>query len=262
MEVIHITVAGAAGRMGNAVITEITKSPGFEVAGLYERSGHDSIGREIAGVTISDSVEKAARTADVIVDFTSPEATLANARYCSGTGKAMVVGTTGFSPGQKKEMIQAAEKFPCVIAPNMSIGINLLEQMVSFASQKLGEDFEIEVMEIHHSAKMDAPSGTALALARAAAAARNENLEKVASYGRKGNGTARGKNEIGIQSVRGGDTPGDHTVFFLGKGERVEISHRAHGREIFATGAVRAAKWVCGKPSGVYGMKEVLELRN
>ncbi len=262
MEVVHISVAGAAGRMGGAIIAEIAKSPGLEIAGLYERDGHDCVGREIAGVTVSGSVEEASRTADVIVDFTSPEATLANARYCSGAGKAIVIGTTGFAPAQKEELERAAERFPCVIAPNMSIGVNLLEQMVSVASQKLGEDFEIEIMEIHHSAKTDAPSGTALALAEAAAEARNENLGEVTSYGRKKTGKARRKNEIGIQSVRGGDTPGDHTVFFLGNGERVELSHRAHGREIFAAGAVRAARWIYGKPAGVYGMKEVLGLRS
>ncbi len=260
MEVIRISIAGAAGRMGKAVIDEAAKTPGIEVAGLYEKTGHESVGKHIRGVTISDGIEKASRPADVIVDFTSPEATLSHARYCSGTGKAMVIGTTGFTAAQKDELMDTADSFPCVVAPNMSIGINLLESMISIASQKLGGDFDIEVLEMHHREKADSPSGTALALARAAAEARKETLESVAVYGRKGTDNKRGKNEIGIQSVRGGDTPGEHTVFFVGNGERLEFSHRARNRDIFAAGAVRAAKWVHGKPAGIYGMKEVLGL--
>ncbi len=260
MKIIRISIAGAAGRMGKAVIAETVKNPDIELVGLYERAGHDSVGEQVGGVRISDSIEKASRSADVIVDFTSPEATLSHARYCSGTGKAMVIGTTGFTTSQRDELIDMAASFPCVVAPNMSIGVNLLEQIVSTASRKLGEDFDIEVVETHHRAKEDCPSGTALTLARTAAEARNETLEEVAIYNRKGSNNKRGKNEIGIQSVRGGDTPGDHTVFFLGRGERVELSHRAHTREIFAAGAARAVRWVHGKPAGIYGMKEVLGL--
>lgn len=246
--------------MGKAVTAETGKAPDIEIAGLYERAGHGSVGERVGKVAISDSIEKASRAADVVVDFTSPEATLFHARYCSGTGKAMVTGTTGFTAAQKDELMDLAASFPCVAAPNMSIGVNLLEQAVSFASRKLGEGFDIEVFDIHHAAKADSPSGTALALARAAAGARKESLESVAVYGRKGASNARGKNEIGIQCARGGDTPGEHTVFFLGNGERLEFSHRAYNREIFAAGAVRAIRWVHGKPAGVYGMKEVLGL--
>lgn len=260
MKTVNISVAGAAGRMGKAVIAEAGKAPDIQITGLYEKPGHASVGEKIGNLTVSQSIEKASRTADVIVDFTSPQATLSHARYCSGTGKAMVIGTTGFTASQKEELTETAESFPCLIAANMSIGVNLLEQLVSVASQKTEDGFDIEIVEVHHSAKADSPSGTALALARAAAEARNETLESVAVYGGKGTRNGRGKNEIGIQSVRGGDAFGDHTVLFLGNGERLELSHRAHNREIFAAGALKAARWICSKPAGIYGMKEVFGL--
>ncbi len=260
MEIIKISVAGAAGRMGGAVISETAKAPDIEITGLYERKGHDRIGGKIGGKKISDSIEEASEKADVIVDFTSPQATLSHARYCAETGKALVVGTTGFTTEEKNELAETAKSFPCVLSPNMSIGVNLLERIVSLASKKLGDDFDIEVLEAHHSAKIDSPSGTALALARTAAEARNLTLENSAIYSRRENTAPRKKSEIGIQSIRGGDMPGDHTVFFLGNGERLEFSHRARNREIFATGALRAARWIYGKPAGIYGMKEVLGL--
>ncbi|QMU56070.1 MAG: 4-hydroxy-tetrahydrodipicolinate reductase [Candidatus Mycalebacterium zealandia] len=260
MKTIQISIAGAAGRMGSSIISEAAKTRDIKIAGLYEKTGHALVGREVAGVEVCGNIKKASESADVIVDFTSPEATVSHARWCAKTGKAMIIGTTGFSSKQRKEIERAAKSFPCVIAPNMSIGINLLESVVAEAARKLGTDFDIEVVEAHHSAKTDAPSGTALALARAAAGARGKTLEKTAVCAREGTDNKRGKNEIGIQSIRGGDTPGDHTVFFLGRGERVEFSHKAHGREIFAAGAIKAVRWVGSKPAGIYEMKEVLGL--
>ena len=246
--------------MGSAVIEQAEKARDIRIAGLYEKAGHPLVGSEVAGVRVGGDIKKASESADVIVDFTSPEATLSHARWCLKTGKAMVVGTTGFSAAQRKRIERAAKSFPCVIAPNMSVGVSLLESAVAGAARKLGDGFDIEVVEAHHSAKTDAPSGTALALARAAAEARGKTLEKTGVYSREGTGKKRGKNEIGVQSVRGGDTPGDHTVLFLGRGERLEFSHRAHGREIFAAGALKAARWVRGRRAGVYGMREVLGL--
>ncbi|WP_462137950.1 4-hydroxy-tetrahydrodipicolinate reductase [Candidatus Mycalebacterium sp.] len=260
MKTIQISIAGAGGRMGSAIISETAKTRDIKIAGLYEKAGHVLVGRKVAGVEVFKNIRKASESADVIVDFTSPEAALSHARWCAKTGKAMVMGTTGFSPKQRKEIERTAKSFPCVIAPNMSVGINLLESIVADATRKLGADFDIEVVETHHSAKTDAPSGTALALARAAAEAMGKTLEKTAVCAREGTNNKRGKNEIGIQSIRGGDTPGDHTVLFLGRGERVEFSHKAHGREIFAVGAIKAVRWICGKPAGIYGMKEVLGL--
>lgn len=246
--------------MGSAIISEAAKTRDIRVSGLYEKAGHSLVGQKIAGVEVHGDIKKASESADTVVDFTSPEATLSHARWCAKTGKAMVIGTTGFSTKQSREIERLAKSFPCVLAPNMSVGINLLESVVADASHKLGADFDIEIVETHHSAKTDAPSGTALALARAAAEARGTTLEKTAVFSREGTNGRRGKNEIGIQSIRGGDTPGDHAVLFLGRGERLEFSHKAHGREILAAGAIRAVKWICGKPAGIYGMKEVLEL--
>ncbi|MGI9558357.1 MAG: 4-hydroxy-tetrahydrodipicolinate reductase [Thermodesulfobacteriota bacterium] len=260
MAAVKISVAGAGGRMGGAVISEAVRTDGVEIAGLFEMAGHKAAGTEIEGVRVSESVADASAQANVVVDFTSPRATLANARYCAGAGRAMVIGTTGFTPAQREELEELSGGFACVMAPNMSIGVNVLERLVSDAAAKLGDGFDIEVLEIHHAGKADAPSGTALALARAAAAAGGRSLESAAVCSREGTGLARGEKEIGIQSLRGGAVAGDHTVFFLSGGERLELSHRASDRGIFAAGAIRAAKWVCGKPAGMYGMKEVLGL--
>ena len=243
--------------MGFSIAAEASAADGVEITGLFEASGHPSVGKAFMGVTVCDSVAEASGNADVVVDFTSPEAALEGARYCSREGKAMVIGTTGFTDGQMRKIKSLVGSFPCVMAPNMSVGVNLVEKLVSLASEKLS-GFDIEIFEMHHAQKVDSPSGTALALAQAAADARRLDLENCSVYSR--GETVRKKDEIGIQSVRGGTVVGEHTVLFIGNGERVEITHRAESRNIFAAGAVRAARWVCGKPPGLYGMSEVLEL--
>ena len=226
--------------MGAAIAAEAGRTEGVEIAGLFERPRHEAVGGKIAGVTVSEGVGEASAGADVVVDFTAPGATVECARWCAAGGKAMVIGTTGFTPAQIKEIEGLAGSLACVMAPNMSVGVNLIEELARLASEKL-EGFDTAIVETHHAAKKDAPSGTAIALARAVADARD------------------GK-EPATLSVRGGTAAGDHTVMFLGNGERVEISHRAESRDIFAAGAVKAAVWVCGKPPGIYGMREVLGL--
>ena len=225
--------------MGAAIAAEAQETKGVEITGLFESPKHGAVGGKIAGVPVSGGVKDASAGADVIVDFTAPEATIECARWCAAEGKAMVVGTTGFTPAQVREMESLAGSFACVMAPNMSVGVNLLEELARLAAEKL-EGFDTAIVETHHAAKKDAPSGTAAALARAVAAG--------------------GGKEPDTLSVRGGTAAGDHTVMFLGGGERVLLSHVAEDRKIFASGAVKAAVWVCGKPPGIYGMREVLGL--
>lgn len=235
---VKISIAGAAGRLGSAIAAEAQKAEGVEIAGLFESPRHGAVGGTVAGITVAGDIAEASAGADVVVDFTTPEASIECARWCAENGKALVVGTTGFSPGQEKEVKKLAAELPCVMAPNMSAGVNLLMELAHLAAETL-EGFDAAVVETHHAAKKDAPSGTALALARAVSG-------------------ARGGEEIDTVAVRGGTAAGDHTVMFLGGGERVLLSHVAENKNIFAAGAVKAAVWVCGKPPGIYGMREVL----
>jgi 4-hydroxy-tetrahydrodipicolinate reductase len=217
-----------------------------------------AIGR--IGIPIGETVEKLIRDSDVVLEFTSPAATVEHAALAADLGTAMVIGTTGLSPRQGDEVRQAARRIPIVWAPNMSLGVNVLLSVVEEVAKRLGPDWDVEVMEMHHRGKVDAPSGTALALGRAAAAGRGVEFEQVEQRARDGITGPRRAGDIGFAALRGGDTTGDHHVIFAGAGERLELVHRATTRAIYAKGAVRAALWVVGRPPGVYGLKEVLGL--
>lgn len=264
--VIKVAVVGVCGRMGMSVASLAGADGDIEIVGVTEVEGHVSIGSAIGdfiegagpGVSVSDSIEEAAGAADVIIDFTVPEATLAHAEYSVRNEKSMVIGTTGFAPEQREELLRLLERIPCVFSPNMSVGVNILFEISRQVAFHLGDSYDAEILETHHRGKIDSPSGTAIALAEAVASGLGSELGDVARYERHGRIGAREKGEIGIQTLRGGDVVGDHTVMFLGDGERVELTHKATTRENFSAGALRAAKWIPGKPPGVYAMRDVL----
>lgn len=266
---INISITGAAGRMGKAIIQAIHENSGVTLSGALEREdspdlGHDAgelagIGR--CGVKITDSHEKAFKKADVIIDFTMPEATMRTLEDAVPMKKAIVIGTTGFSHVQRDTIKELSARSAIVMSPNMSVGVNLLLKLVADASRVLGQDYDIEIVEAHHKHKKDAPSGTAVRIAEVIAATINADLEKAAVYGRKGIIGERKPGEIGMLSVRAGDIVGDHTVMFATAGERVELTHKASSRQTFAVGAVKAALWVAGKPGGLYDMQDVLGLK-
>ncbi|MER3446314.1 MAG: 4-hydroxy-tetrahydrodipicolinate reductase [Candidatus Dadabacteria bacterium] len=263
---IKTAITGVAGRMGGRILSLLREEEGIKIIGATERGGHPIIGKDAGvyaggdqiGVLISDRIEEAAFDADVIVDFTTPGATLVNAEYASKTGRAMVIGTTGFSEYEKKKLESLAKGFPCVISPNMSIGVNVMFEVARKLAQSLGDGFDIEIIEAHHRFKADAPSGTALRLGEVVAEALGRDFREVARFERYGWIGERKGDEIGIQTIRGGDIVGEHTLIFCGIGERLELTHRALNRDNFARGAIRALKWVVGKPSGIYTMKDVL----
>jgi 4-hydroxy-tetrahydrodipicolinate reductase len=266
---IKVAVTGAAGRMGGRIITLVTEADGLEVAGAVEMAGHDKLGDDagyVAGcgdldIAITDSLEQALANADVLIDFTWPEVTLANAEVCARLGKAIVVGTTGLNPQQRQVIARVAESVPVVFAPNMSIGVNVCFKLLRDMAKTLGEGFDIEIVELHHNKKKDAPSGTAVRMGEIVAEALDRDYNQVANYHREGMCGERSQQEIGMQTVRGGDIIGEHTVYFIGMGERIELTHRAMNRDMFARGALRAAGWLAGKDAGLYDMQDVLGLR-
>lgn len=266
---IKIAVAGAAGRMGNRISALSKEYPEIKLIGAFERKGHILIGKDIGtivgigeiGVNLTDSLEKIIDAADVIIDFTSPESTKANIKIASKHKKSMVIGTTGLSKEDITEIGSLAKNIPCVLASNMSTGVNLLLKVLKDVSRVLGDEYDIEIIEAHHRLKKDAPSGTALMMAKAIADAVNRNLDEVAVYARKGITGERTKKEIGIQTIRAGDIVGDHTVIFGGLGERIEITHKASSRDTFARGALKAASWIANKQAGLYDMQDVLGLK-
>jgi len=256
----RIVVTGIAGRMGREIAHAIHESAEARfVAGTVRKGGNAVELAEKLDLPVDDSLEAALdRGADAVIDFTTPEATLAHARICAARGTALVVGTTGLAPEQKAELAAHAQKIPLVFAPNMSVGVNLLFNLAALAARTLGDAYDVEIVEAHHKHKKDAPSGTALRLAEVVAEALGRDLDQVANYGRHGNIGARPATEIGIQTVRGGDVVGEHTLYFLGEGERIELTHRASSRGAFARGAVRAAIWAAGRAPGLYDMQDVL----
>ena len=213
------------------------------------------------GIAIGSDVAAAVGAADVLVDFTRPEGTLAHLAACRAAKRAMVIGTTGFDAGALAQVRAAAREIAIVMAPNMSVGVNVALKLVETAARALGPDYDVEVLEVHHRLKVDAPSGTALKLGEVAAAARGTTLEKSGVFARHGTTGERKPGAIGFSVVRGGDVVGDHTVFFAGPGERIEITHRSSSRATYAQGAMRAAKFVAGKPPGLYDMQDVLGFR-
>ena len=266
---IKIAVTGAAGRMGGKIITAVKETEGLELGGAVERAGHGLIGQDAgssagcghAGVKIVDSLEAALADSDLLIDFTFPEVTLKNLEVCARLGKSVVIGSTGFTPAQRAEVAVFAAKIPVVLAPNMSIGVNLCFKVLKDVAATLGGDFDMEIVELHHNKKKDSPSGTAVRMGEIIAEAVGRDYNQVANYHRQGMCGERTKEEIGMQTVRGGDIVGEHTVYFIGMGERIEISHRALSRDMFARGAVRAAGWLGDKPAGLYDMQDVLGLK-
>jgi len=261
-------VVGCGGRMGRMLVAEIAATEGCSVAGGSEAPGSGYVNQDIGelagigriGIPIGETVEKLMRDSDVVLEFTSPAATAEHAELAADLGTAMVIGTTGLSAEQGERVREAARHIPIVWAPNMSLGVNVLLSIVEEVAKRLGPDWDVEIIEMHHRGKVDAPSGTALALGHAVAAGRGVALEAVEQRGRDGITGPRRTGDIGFAALRGGDTTGDHHVVFAGAGERLELTHRATTRAIYAKGAVRAARWVVGRPPGVYGLKEMLGL--
>jgi 4-hydroxy-tetrahydrodipicolinate reductase len=266
---IKAIVTGAAGRMGSRIINVLSSSEGIALGGAAEKKGHALLGQDAGGpagiaatnIRIVDDLAAALTAGDVLIDFTSPETSLHHIKACADMGKAIVIGSTGFSKDQLGQVAAFVTKIPCVLSPNMSIGVNLCFKILDEIARTIGEEYDMEIVEAHHRMKKDAPSGTAVKMAQVIAQAVNRNLEEVGVYARKGMIGERSKKEIGIQTLRAGDIVGEHTVMFAGKGERLEITHRAHSRDTFAAGAVRAAKWVVGKKPGLYDMQDVLGLK-
>jgi 4-hydroxy-tetrahydrodipicolinate reductase len=263
---VKVGVVGCAGRMGQMLLRMLINAPGIVVVGGTERRGSIALGQDIGalagadplGISVGDDPSLLFDTSDVVVDFTNPTATVQHAQMAARTGCALVIGTTGFDGDQLNSLYRAAQRAPIVLAANMSLGINLLQQVVEEVARILDPDWDIEIVEMHHRAKIDAPSGTALALGEAAARGRGQQLRRISRRSRDGQVGPRVKGEIGFAALRGGDVVGDHTVIFAADGERVEITHRAASREIFARGAVKSVLWAAGKKPGLYSMRDVL----
>jgi len=266
---VKISVAGAAGRMGSRIAALSKEYEGLSLSGAFERKGHKDIGKDVGtiagigetGVKIADSLESIIDSVDLVISFTTVEASLEHLKIASSRGKAIVIGTTGFTKNDLREVAELTKKIPCVMASNMSTGVNLLLRVLQDIARVLGEGYDIEIIEAHHRMKKDAPSGTALKMAQVIADSLNRNLDDVAVYARKGIIGERKPQEIGIQTIRAGDIVGEHTVIFGGLGERIEVTHKASSRDTFARGALRAALWVTGKPAGLYDMQDVLGLK-
>ena len=267
----RVIVAGAAGRMGQRIIHMVQNHPDLELSGAFEAPGNPAIGKDAGaisglgstGIAITAGLESVIARGDVIIDFTFHAATVEFARLAAAHGKAMVIGTTGLSAAELVTLRELAEAhFPCVQSPNMAVGVNVLFKLVEKTAAILGDAYDVEIVEAHHRMKKDAPSGTALKLGQMAAAALGRDLAEVGVMERNGIIGERTEKEIGIQTIRGGDIVGEHTVYFAGAGERLEIVHRATSRDNFARGAALAAAWVTGKPKGLYTMFDVLDLAN
>lgn len=266
MKTTRIAIHGAAGRMGRAVIQTALATPGAKLVAAIDRKDNAELGEDVAevvgqapiGVSVGYVVDPAAEPFEVLIDFTQPEATLSALELCRTHKKAMVIGTTGFTPAQRAKIEAAAKDIPICTAANFSIGVNVVLSLLGDAARLLGDQYDVEIVEAHHRHKADAPSGTALAMGEELAHALGRNLKDSAVYGREGQTGARDRKTIGFATVRGGDVVGDHTVMFLGEGERVEISHKATSRLNFAQGALRAAMWLAGRQPGLYSMQDVL----
>lgn len=264
----RIAVLGATGRMGRAVIQACDLAGDVSLGAALERAGSAEIGKDASllaglaasGVLVRENLAASGDDYDVLIDFTRPEGTMAALEVCLEQGKAMVTGTTGLSAEQRARLEAASGRIPICVAANFSIGVNLCLKLLEDAARVLRDDFDIEIVEAHHRHKVDAPSGTALAMGEAVAAGAGRDLSSCAVYERQGHTGPRPAGAIGFATVRGGDVVGDHTVMFLGEGERVEITHKASNRMNFARGAVRAAGWLHGRPAGLYTMRDVLEL--
>lgn len=269
MTEIGIAVAGAGGRMGRALIQAVTEADGLTLGVATEQPGSSLLGTDAGelsgvgrlGVAVCPDLGPVLAGFDVLIDFTTPTATLRHLELCRDAGKRMVIGTTGFTPAQRATIAEAGAEIGIVCAPNMSVGVNLCLKLLDVAARVLGDTADIEIIEAHHRHKVDAPSGTAVRMGEVVAHALGRELEQVAVYGREGHTGTRRRETIGFETIRAGDVVGEHTVWFAAEGERVEIAHKASSRMTFATGAVRAARWIAGRKQGLYDMQDVLGLR-
>jgi len=264
---INLAIAGASGRMGQALIRMASEDALLNVSQALERSGSDALGKDAGtiagiaklGIPIQENPEMSGF--DVMIDFTSPEASVRHAALCAKAGKPLLIGTTGMDADQRQAVEQSASSTPIVLAANTSVGINLCVALLETASRVIGEVTDIEIIEAHHKHKVDAPSGTALLLGKAVAKPLGKSLEQDGVFSRHGITGARPAGTIGFSTIRGGDIAGEHTVMFIGESERIEITHRATDRKIFAKGALRAASWLQEQSPGFYDMQDVLALR-
>ncbi len=265
----RIAIMGADGRMGHALLAACLDSPHARLTAAIERPGSPAtgrdagelIGRDPVGVRVSDDLSGIIQAVDVVIDFTRPEPTLSHLAICQARGVRMVVGTTGFSPEQREQLDVAARTLPMVVAPNMSVGVNLCLKLLEIAARVIGDQTDIEITEAHHRYKVDAPSGTALRMGEVVANSLGRTLDDCAVYSRQGHTGERKPGSIGFSVIRAGDIVGDHTVLFADEGERVEITHKASNRLTFANGAIRAALWLASQPPGSYDMQDVLGLK-
>ena len=265
---IRVAVAGASGRMGRMLIEAVGTADDMQLAGAIDVAQAPAIGQDASaflghpsGVPIESDLRRGLAQAQVLIDFTRPEGTLAHLAVCREIGIGAVIGTTGFSAAQKALIAEHAQHIAVMLAPNMSVGVNVVLKLLDMAARALNEGYDIEIIEAHHRHKVDAPSGTALQLGEVVAAALGRDLRQCAVYGREGVTGERDPSTIGFATVRGGDIVGDHTVLFAGTGERIEITHKASSRATFAQGALRAARFLVGRTPGLYDMNDVLGLR-
>jgi 4-hydroxy-tetrahydrodipicolinate reductase len=264
---LRIAIAGASGRMGRMLIEAVLNAPDCELAGALDISGNPALGMDAGaflgrstGVIITSDVAAGLAQAQVLIDFTRPEGTLAHLRVCQQLGVKMVIGTTGFGDADKAQLAQAAQSLAMVMAPNMSVGVNVTLRLLQMAAKALSTGYDIEVIEAHHRHKVDAPSGTALKMGEVIAEALGRDLKDCAVYAREGHTGERDPSSIGFATIRGGDIVGDHTVMFAGTGERVEITHRSGSRSNYAQGSLRAARYLADRASGMFDMFDVLNL--
>lgn len=268
MAKLRVGISGCGGRMGRMLIAEVASTAACQLAGGIEAPSSPVLGKDIgelagigaAGLLASSDVAALFAASDVVIDFSTPDASVAHARAAAAAKKALVIGTTGLDTAATSAIAESAKSAPILWAANMSLGVNLMLGLAAQMARGLGDDYDIEILEMHHRHKVDAPSGTALALGRAAADGRGIDLAAHSQRVRDGITGPRKRGDIGFATLRGGDNPGEHRVIFAAEGEQIEIAHRAGSRQIFARGAVKAALWLAGKPPGLYGMKDVLGL--
>lgn len=265
---LNVAIAGASGRMGRTLIEAVLRDKAFKLAAALEVRGSPHLGRDAGefagaacGVNITDDVESALKGCDAMIDFTRPEGTLHHIATCRRLGVKPVIGTTGFDEAGKQAIATAARDIAIAMAPNFSVGVNVTFKLLELAAKSLANGYDVEVIEAHHRLKVDAPSGTALRMGEVVAGALGRDLKQCAIYGREGVTGERKDDTIAFSTIRGGDLVGDHTVMFIGMGERLEITHRSSSRMNYATGALRAAQWVMAKPAGLYDMFDVLGFR-
>jgi 4-hydroxy-tetrahydrodipicolinate reductase len=262
-------VTGAGGRMGGRIIALITDAKDVKLVGAVERKGHPLVGRDVgealglgrSGVVVGDDLSACMVRGDVVIDFTSHAVSLEHLELAAKKKRAIVIGSTGFTAEEMKQADALAKKTRCVLAPNMSVGVNVMFKVLADVAKILGDEYDVEIVEAHHHLKKDAPSGTAMKMAQIIAEALDRDLDRDAVYMRKGMIGERTRKEIGIQTLRAGDIVGEHTVMFGAVGERLEFIHRAHSRDNFAKGAIRAAKWIVSQKNGLYDMQDVLGLK-